>query len=223
MENREPISRGQGNEFLNKLEDAGLYGQLAQKVIGSKGNDLAIKVVKFIECGGIVGIDPRFSFLKSFNLTIPLDYAPATRLDTFKEKHREEFKYGYNDNITDKNFSNVSHQLIPGKTYLVKFYGITKRVSSEDCLAVYKVNKAYYTGAQGASVLYEYTKGGFIKGKWHCSFDEKDKLPIVGDCRRVPIVYALSDGDFGFLLGGFGYDWDVDFVLVLFCDCDESA
>lgn len=46
------MSRGQGNEFLNKLEAAGLNDELAQKVIDSKGNDLAAKVVRRILNGG---------------------------------------------------------------------------------------------------------------------------------------------------------------------------
>lgn len=46
------VSRGQGNEFLNKLEAVGLTGALAQKVIDSKDNELGIKVVRLIENGG---------------------------------------------------------------------------------------------------------------------------------------------------------------------------
>jgi hypothetical protein len=49
---REPIGRGQGNELLNKLEAAGLESSLAQRVIDSKGNDLAAKVVRLISNGG---------------------------------------------------------------------------------------------------------------------------------------------------------------------------
>jgi hypothetical protein len=46
------MSRGQCNEFLNKLEAAGLSDECAQKVIDSKGNDLAAKVVRLIQNGG---------------------------------------------------------------------------------------------------------------------------------------------------------------------------
>jgi hypothetical protein len=46
------MSGGQGNELLNKLEVAGLSGELAQRVIDSKGNDLAAKVVRLIQNGG---------------------------------------------------------------------------------------------------------------------------------------------------------------------------
>jgi len=40
------------HEFLLKMETAGLTEPLAQKVIDSKGNELAAKVVKFIQNGG---------------------------------------------------------------------------------------------------------------------------------------------------------------------------
>jgi len=40
------------HEFLLKMEKAGLSEELAQKVIASKGNELAQKVVRFIQNGG---------------------------------------------------------------------------------------------------------------------------------------------------------------------------
>ena len=40
------------HEFLLKLETAGFDDELAQKVIGSKDNELAVKVVRFISNGG---------------------------------------------------------------------------------------------------------------------------------------------------------------------------
>ena len=43
------------HEVLLKLEAAGLDDELAQKVIDSKGNDLATKVVRLIENGGFQG------------------------------------------------------------------------------------------------------------------------------------------------------------------------
>ena len=46
------MSRGQGHEVLNKLEAAGLNSHLCQKVIDSKNNELAMKVVRLIENGG---------------------------------------------------------------------------------------------------------------------------------------------------------------------------
>lgn len=47
------MSRGQGNELLNCLEAAGLIGILSQKVINSRGNYLALKVVELIQNSGL--------------------------------------------------------------------------------------------------------------------------------------------------------------------------
>lgn len=55
---RELLSRGQGNEFLNKLEAAGLTPALAQTVINSKENVLARNLVELLSC------EPTVSKLK---------------------------------------------------------------------------------------------------------------------------------------------------------------
>lgn len=46
------LSVHQEHEFLKKLETAGLNGELAQKVVDSKGNELALKVIRLIVNGG---------------------------------------------------------------------------------------------------------------------------------------------------------------------------
>ncbi len=45
------ISRGQGHELLNKLESAGLTPELAQRIVDSKGNTAAKKMVESIKGG----------------------------------------------------------------------------------------------------------------------------------------------------------------------------
>lgn len=86
---REPMSRGQGNEFLNKLEAAGLFGNLAQEVIDSLGNEKAKQVVKFLR--------GEFSVFKSnivpINCFTPFD--PAEFLDkgwTIEEEDKRSLK-----------------------------------------------------------------------------------------------------------------------------------
>jgi len=51
-ENR-TLSVHQEHEFLKKMETAGLSVKLAQRVIDSKGNDLAKKMVRLIQNGGL--------------------------------------------------------------------------------------------------------------------------------------------------------------------------
>ncbi|MDD3101563.1 MAG: DUF5701 family protein [Patescibacteria group bacterium] len=50
------MSRGQGNEILNKLEAAGLDGKLAQKIIDSKGNKLGKEIVDLVALSGSKGV-----------------------------------------------------------------------------------------------------------------------------------------------------------------------
>ncbi len=184
--------------------------------------NLFSRTVEFVGLGEYsVGYNTdKFFFMKEFALFIPTDYVHTSRLDTFKKAYQKEKEFFYyNNNITDKNFKKVSHQLIPGKTYKVKVFGIKTRVTSDECLDVYHANNAYLVGAQGASAVCEYAKDQLIKGKWNLYFDEEDNLWVdASDNHRVPGVAAFSDGDFSFSLGGFGDVWDGDHVLLVLCD-----
>ncbi len=51
------------HEFLLKLETAGLNEELAQKVISSKDNELAVKMVRFIQSGGFEFLDKTLTSL----------------------------------------------------------------------------------------------------------------------------------------------------------------
>jgi len=167
---------------------------------------------------GTALIDPRFEYVKEFRLTVPADYVHATRLATFKKKYRAGLYY-FNADITDEHFTKATHQLVSGKTYTVKVFGIKQRVTSEDCMNLLQSQKAVLTGAQGVSLVYQKKKDELSKGKWYVSFDEKDALweDAAGD-RMVPFVRHCSDGDYGFDLGYLSGNWgDVGCVL---CFCD---
>ncbi|MDP3962858.1 MAG: hypothetical protein Q8Q03_03265 [bacterium] len=166
----------------------------------------------------------KFFFVKTVKVIIPKDYDHSTRLTSFHEKNRKKF-YGYNSDITDENFAKVSHQLIPGKTYDVKIFGITSGevVSSEECLIKYQAEKAYYVGAQGSSIIFEQKREELPKGKWYASFDEKDRLPFAGGYHRVPLVGARSDGGFDFDLGYFEDAWLGRHCLLCFCDEEQPS
>ncbi len=170
---------------------------------------------------GIDTTDPRFIPLKTFQFTVPENYNHSTQLASFKKENRKKFCF-YNDNITDENFKNATNKLTPGKIYEAKIFGITKRISSEDCLAFLKTQKAILVGAQGISVVWQQAKEQFPKGKWTISFDEKDALWRVADGRHgVPRVHRRSGGDWYFGLGCFEYDWYDDDCLL--CVRDLSA
>lgn len=162
-------------------------------------------------------VDLRFALLTTFQFTVPKDYNHPTQLASFAKENRKKF-YFYNDNITDRNFAKVTNKLVPGKTYEAKIFKITKRVTSEDCLAfLKKTQKAIFVGAQGISVVWQQAKEQFPK-EWTVSFDEKDAFWRGADGRYgVPGVFRRVGGAWDFDLGRFEGDWDDgDCLLCLF-------
>ena len=158
-------------------------------------------------------VDSRFTPLNAFQITVPGNYNHPTQLASFARENREKF-YFYNDKITDENFKKATNKLI-GKTYEAKIFGITKRVSSEDCLAFLKTQKAILIGAQGISVVWQQAREQFPKGKWVASFDEKDALwRDAGGFHGVPSVNQYSGGGWDFFLGYFENDWRDDCCLL---------
>lgn len=167
-------------------------------------------------------IDPRYEALEPFVIIVPNDYVHKNRLSTFEKKYKKEF-YFYNDAITDKNFSNPSVVLKSGRKLLVKPFAIKpgKRITSEDNLTLIKSQNGIFTGAQGASLVYELAKDKLLKGKWYISFDKKDRLwkDAVG-YHGVPFVHRNSVGGFEFNLGYFEGGWDGGYCVLCFCDCE---
>lgn len=215
------IGYKQGAEFFTALEKAGFTNDIVQQVINSRGNKMAKAMYTAVQ--GDSQTDNRFELLKSFDVTVPEGYDHGTRLDTFRVAHQSEENkefYFYNDAITDANFAaKATTKLVAGRQFTVKVFGIIERVTSDDCLAKLRFEKAVLVGAQGASLAYEQKKDELPKGKWSVSFDEKKALwQDEGGRHRVPRVNAYSDGDFGFGLGGFGYPFHSDGVLLCFCD-----
>ncbi len=170
---------------------------------------------------GINTIDLRFVLSTTFQITVPGNYDHSIQLASFREESHKKF-YSYNDNITDANFARATNKLAPGKTYEAKIFKITERVTSEDCLAFLKTQKAILVGAQGISVVWQQAKEQFPKGKWTVSFDEKNALwRVVGGDHGVPSVGKSSDGGWGFHLDCFEADWDGGVCLL--CVRDLSA
>ncbi|HEY4514589.1 MAG TPA: hypothetical protein VJJ22_00295 [Candidatus Paceibacterota bacterium] len=164
-----------------------------------------------------------FTPLGSFELTVSRNHRPRGYLDRFRTAHQPEFTGGYHDALTHGNYGRPTHQLVPGKTYMIKLMGIQRQVSSADCYGVYREHKAYLTGAPGVAMLWEMKRDKLLLGKATLSFDEKSRLWTDADGNhRVPYMYRYSDGSTGFDLGSLGFPW-VDFdVLVLFCDLPRA-
>jgi len=118
--------------------------------------------------------DDRFYLLKRVVLKVPQNYTHQNQLGRFQQ-YRKKFCY-WNTGITDINFARVSQKLIPGKTYIVEFYGINTRVPDNECLEFLKSQNAILTGAQGITLFWELQKREFPLSKYTVSLDEKDAL-----------------------------------------------
>ena len=210
---------GKTHEFMLALKKAGFDDQLFQQVINSKRNKLANAMYGAVMGG--VQMDNRFELVNTFNIVVPQDYDHATRLDSFSKEHRKEFSY-YNDTITDKNYAKATTKLEPGRKLKVKVFQIKQTVTSEDCMAHLRSQKAIFVGAQGASIAYEQGKDQLPVNRWSVSFDEEDTLwEDAGGYHRVPHVHRYSGGDLEFSLGDFGDGWGDGHCLL--CFCDESS
>lgn len=212
---------GKTHELMLALKRAGFDDELIQQVINSKGNKHAKAMFSAVTGG--VQVDERFELLNTFSITVPQGYSHATRLDSFGEKHRKE-SYYYDDAITDKNYSQATTKLEPGRKLKVKVFQIKGRVTSLDCMAHLRSQKAALVGAQGASLVYEQKKDELPVNRWSVSFDEKDALWVdATGYHRVPHVDRHSDGGFEFDLGRFEGNWDGDHCLLCFCDESSDA
>lgn len=230
----EMITSGQRKQLLRVLED-GLDQQQLTKAEADQilkvGNLVQVDLGKSLQKHTIVDkrfganlLDPKYTF------TIPTNYNHDTQVDEFGKKTRKlKSTYYYNDQLTSKNFANVTNKLQPGKTYAIKMFPILETVQSEDCLAFLESNNAILVGAQGVTLLQTHQPNIFPIGKWTVSFDKavdkegKDALWKDADGDHwVPDVHRNSDGGWYFPLGYFGHSWDSDHVLVCFCDLEPS-
>ncbi len=170
---------------------------------------------------GAISLDPRFILLKTIDITVPADYVHATQLTKFKKAYNKKKFCFYNDAVTDANFIKVTTPLTPGRKFKVKVVKqvVPGRTTAVDRLAVYRSLKAFFTGAQGASLVFAQKRHELPKGSWYCSLDEKEALWQDTDgYHRVPSVHADSDGGFDFDLGHFENDWYDGHCLLCFCD-----
>ena len=193
----------------NEAQEILKYGNLVQE-------DLKVLTIATLQKFAIV--DKRFKLLADLGIiTVPENYVHGKQLGSLNQG---EF-YFFNNNITDKNFPKPTRILKPGDKLWVRAFKqvVPGETTSEDRMGFLKKLNAVFTGAQGASLVYQQKRNQLPKGFWYCSFDEKDRLweDADGD-HGVPVVNADSDGAFGFNLGFFERPWDGGNCVLCFCD-----
>jgi hypothetical protein len=204
-------------EFISALSRAGFDADLAQQIITDRGNKMALAMH-----AALFGeqADPRFTLVTTLDIVVPVDYVHATQLSKFKREHEKKCYY-WNEAITDGNFSKVTTKLAPRRKFKVKVFRQTASgtTTSEGRMAFLRSQKAVFTGAQGASLVFAQKRLELPKRYWYCSFDEKEALFQDADgCHGVPLVLAVSGGGFDLDLGSFEEPWDGDCCLLCFCD-----
>lgn len=174
------------------------------------GKITALPSIKFAEVPGL-----------SWVIEVPADYDHGTRLGSFIKKNRQGFYY-VNDAITDQNFSRTATtQLTPGRKIRVTVYKQTvsgSTTSSERMDFLRQQPGNVFLGAHGITLVWD-KREELPRGKWYCSFDEKNALwQDAGGRPWVPSLDCDSDGDFKFRLGAFEADWDDGHCLLGFSD-----
>jgi len=140
-----------------------------------------------------------FSLVRSFTLTVPEKYQFLHQLDSFREKHGDEFVV-FDANITDSNFLDTSFVLVPGLSYEVKLFRLrdnARMVTMEHALAFLESQSAVLVGAQGIALIWEQCTSDFLKGGNIpvISLDKPESLwnhPEKGICAP-----CMANGDLG--------------------------
>ena len=158
----------------------------------------------------------KFSLLVDLGeITVPPSYVPDKRLGFFRRKYHRQF-FCFDKEITDANFSNPTRILKPGDKLHVRVFECPTPNTTSECMKFLATEEVVYTGAQGASLVFEQKRNQLPKGFWYTSFDEKSKLwKNVRGCYGVPYLVALFGGSFDFIL--ICFEKDVLTVKAFFC------
>ena len=169
----------------------------------------------------------KFALLADLGtITVPEDYVHGTRLASFRAKYQDgEFKrfHFYNDALTDANFPNPSRILKHSDKLSVRAFrqiavGMT---TSEERMLFLQTEGAVFTGAQGASLVWEQKCKELPKGYWYSSFNKNERLSEVADGHHmVPDIGAGVDGTYHFHVGHLNLDQGVGVALLCFCEVE---
>ena len=162
-----------------------------------------------------------------FEIMVPNSYKHQTQIDSFVGSHYQFVDIvGY---YADRYFKNASNNLVPGKTYEVRFYPINARVTSEECIEFLKSKKAIFVNAQGLTLVWDLRKGDLPKDYgWILSFDEKDALPRSPDVKfeeiNIPMMGFHSTKVWQLGYYGINTNWTPNFAcLMAFFELEETT
>jgi hypothetical protein len=168
----------------------------------------------------------KFALLADIGIiTVPADYSHTTALALFREANREKF-YGYDNAITDTNFSNPSRVLKPGDKLWIRAWKqtVSGTTTSRERMALLATLKSHHVGAQGISLVFKQKRDQLPKGYWYLSMDERERLwEDAAGLHRVPELYVYSYGGFRFDLGSFEHPWHGGDAILSFCDVPSGT
>lgn len=114
-------------------------------------------------------INRRIVSHQSFRITIPLDYNHESQFDDsfnaiLRSMAKKDEKYLIppprdlpKRHFTNERFGQVTHKLVPRKTYKVILFDIDgengEEISTQDCLAFLRKRKSYLVGAHGLTII----------------------------------------------------------------------
>ena len=158
----------------------------------------------------IIDESHKFSLVKDLGvIVVTKDYEHTTRLGSFKKENEKKF-YNYSNDITDKNFPRPTMILKPGDRLRAMIFeqNISMSTTYDEHMAFLKIQKAVFTGAQGASLVFEQKREDLPKNFRYCSFDEKTNLwkDRDDDC-RLSYLRTWLGGGFDFGLGSFKFGY----------------
>lgn len=140
--------------------------------------------------------DKRIEIQESeFEISVPEFFDYNSIIDSFNDfATKSKETYLYNQDLSDKNYSNTSYKLKPGEKCKIKFFKAKESIDFIDCLEFLKSQEALLVGPQGLIVAFAERKEIFPKGCWVFSLDERDSLwKDHGGFSRVPAIGIRAD------------------------------
>lgn len=207
------MSCGAMHEFALTLDKAGFDADLVKKIINSGKNEYAKMMYASL-------VNDPFELINIFEIVVPEDYEHENCLDSFMSEYRTEL--GCISSIKDKYHTKVSTKLEPGRKFKVKVFQIKMRVTSENCLAYLRRQKAIFVGAQGMTLVWKQKKKELPVEKFSVALEEKESLwKDAHGYHDVTYIYRRSNSDFSFNTKLLEPDLYNEHCLICFCDVNE--